>query len=517
MSKVRGQRVASGARRAQADAENSRTVVATFRASAPAIDFRRLFLAHYERIRAVCMEFAEPGLAVVSIDLRGRWEGSMCLASRAGELRTGVVGRHSEADLFIGDDPTIALRHLLFVVEPPRSLQSALRGEVRFRVLDLNTGNPPIDEDGRAVESLTAEGPIFLACQDHAIMAFVTGDPTDWPESARDAWACIPARVFVEERLAPTAEGSKRSRLPGARRMPIEIGRITLVRRHEGPVHVVDRRMSEDDSAHGILMIQSGEKTEVLRVGRESLRRGLLVGRYDRCQASERNAIEDVNVSRVHLMVVEIVGQPFAIDLASSNGSYRAVKHSTELVRFQSTQMEEGVVVALGSTDSCIGWAAAAPNDHDEDGDSLPIAAAVPRVVVKPAGVARRRRRSDSGPPAAQANNRAANRAASPARHGLTPAEFLRQLPRYLKASLLERLAWESYYIPLAVALVDRGGSATLEEAATLVSFPAGHLALMARALQGDDLGIFDPDWSARVSLLPAIHAVLKMLRKGVP
>ena len=151
MSKLRGRGGEPASRPARVDAENSRTVVATFRASAPAIDFRRLFLAHYERIRATCMEFAEPGLAVFAIDPERGWEATMCLASRAGEIRAGVVGRHSDTHLFIGDDPTIALRHLLFVVEPPSSLRHALSGEVRFRLLDLNTGSPPIDEEGRAV------------------------------------------------------------------------------------------------------------------------------------------------------------------------------------------------------------------------------------------------------------------------------------------------------------------------------------------------------------------------------
>src|SRR5262245_40963858 len=81
--------------------------------------FRGLFRAPYDRIRAACLEFGEPGVAVFGFSLADdRWRGTMCLASRPGELRAGVIGRHSSAGLSLRDEDSLALRHLVVVLEP---------------------------------------------------------------------------------------------------------------------------------------------------------------------------------------------------------------------------------------------------------------------------------------------------------------------------------------------------------------------------------------------------------------
>ena len=361
MSKFRTRIVDLAEPRKRAAAQNSRTViVSTWGGAAPDTDFRQLFLANYSRIRQTCLEFAVPGLAVFAIHPRDGWAATMYLASRAGELRAGVVGRHSAADLFLGDDTTLALRHLIFLVEPPRSLHDALRGEVRFRVLDLNTDNPPTDEAGHAVESLTAEGTVFLTCQEHAIMAFVTGDPTDWPESASDAWDGIPERVFVEERLAVRASGSAAQALPA--RAPagtLRRVRTTIVRTHPGPQGTDARLLGPDEPFHARIEVSSTGGDETLSLGREALRQGILVGRYDRCHASDRFVLDDPGISRVHLLIIEAGGHPYAIDIDSTNGTYDlhvADNRPPDLVRARVTALGAVQVLALGPTRTSVTW-----------------------------------------------------------------------------------------------------------------------------------------------------------------
>ena len=335
---------------------NARTVCLS--APRPAsCDFRAVFRAHYQRIRAACLEFAEPGVAVFAFSLvDDRWRGTMCLASRPGELRAGVIGRHSSAALSLRGEDSLALRHLVVVLEPV-ALRDALRGDVRFRVMDLETGSPPLNEQGKPVASLTAEGPVFLVCQGYALMAFVTGDATDWPERADDAWGMLPERVFVAER-APVAWGSgprpmpqpepppRRSRDDGDR-----VGRTTLVRTQAGPSHIAIRPLCEDEPVHGNLIIDTRARTDTLRVGLEALRRGLLVGRYERCHAS---AISDERVSRVHLMIVELAGRACAIDLASSNGTFQLA--GDEATPMRAATLDDGQPIALAGAGTRVTW-----------------------------------------------------------------------------------------------------------------------------------------------------------------
>ena len=312
-------------------------------------DFRRLFVAHYPRIRATCLAFAEPGVAVFAFSTDGgSWQGSMCLAARPGEARAGVIGRHSAADLFLDGAPTLALRHLVLLLEP-LPLRAALRGEVRFRVMDLETGSPPRDEHGRAVASLTAEGPVFLTCEGFALLAFVTGDPTDWPERAADAWDIQPERIFVDERLA---EGSGPRRLPPPRRAS---GRraSTVVRLQGGPRHLA---AATDDPAAGHLHLASAGGRLRLPVGDDALRRGLLLGRYQRCHNHAASPIVDTSVSRVHLLLVDIAGRPVAIDLASSNGTFLLDHATATLAPVRLHHLAPGDLLALASARTVLSW-----------------------------------------------------------------------------------------------------------------------------------------------------------------
>lgn len=337
---------------ARAFAENRATVCMEGLRARRRFDPRALFVAHYQRIRSACLEFAEPGIAVLAFSLdEGAWCGTMCLAARPGEIRSGVVGRHSGADLCLDGDPALALRHLLYLLEPT-PLSHALRGEVRFRVMDLETGSPPLDEEGRPVAALTAEGPVFLRCRDVGLLALVTGDPTDWPERAEDAWDCIPARVFVEERLAA---GSAPRRLPVAGPASgDEPRRTTVVRVLDGPTHVA--ALADDEPSCGTVTVASRGVRRRVDVGHDTLHRGLLVGRYERCHTHPVAPILDQRVSRVHLMIVELAGRACAIDLGSSNGSFALDAVAGGVVPLRAAPLADGERIALGGADTTISW-----------------------------------------------------------------------------------------------------------------------------------------------------------------
>ena len=302
---------------------------------------RLAFEATYARMREVSLSYDRAGVAVFAVEARGgRYLGAMCLPSQHGPPQTGVVGRHSQSPLLVDCDASLALRQLLFVVEAP-GLAGDIRGDVRFRLLDLGSQSPPRDEDGRVVASLVAEGPMILYVGGVVVFALPTGDPTDWPERAHDAWACFPERIYFEERLA---EGS------APRALPRHDPRHTRVTVRQPPAPLAPRL--DDGPPIGHLHVRADGKSTHFPISAEALQRGVLVGRYARCQAGALAFGDDDRVSRVHACLLEVDGMPWLIDTASTNGLWFRGKQR------DCVHLLPGTVVQLGENadDATIVW-----------------------------------------------------------------------------------------------------------------------------------------------------------------
>jgi hypothetical protein len=112
------------------------------------------------------------------------------------------------------------------------------------------------------------------------------------------------------------------------------------------------RALCEDEPVHGELAVSSRGRREIVRVGLEALRRGLLVGRYERCHS---RTVTDERVSRVHLLLVELAGQVCAIDLASSNGTF-SVDEGGVATPLRAAVVQPGQALALAGGDTLVSW-----------------------------------------------------------------------------------------------------------------------------------------------------------------
>ena len=319
-------RLVGGQQREQAD--NTDTMVVSMD-EPPRCPFENLFLLHYPTIRRTTTSFAKPGVAIIAIDLTSnKVAGSICVASKPGQANAAIVGRHSMADLFLDTDPSLSLRHLTVVVDP-------LRGnhDVRFRLIDLRTRTAFADESGQRYEALTAEGPIFVRCSNFALFCLVTGDPTDWPEDAEAGWACIPERVYLlEEEAEPDRWRRGRPSLK-QKKAADDAKRITHVQAMRGPTRAKSRLLSSGELPIGNLRVSTSKASQILIIGLVAAKRGILLGRYDRCDTHGAAVLTDNNISRVHLLVLGIGEHLYAIDTASTNGTWvrEADGHCQEL------------------------------------------------------------------------------------------------------------------------------------------------------------------------------------------
>ncbi|MCC7386259.1 MAG: FHA domain-containing protein [Deltaproteobacteria bacterium] len=282
------------------------------------LDAKKLFVDHYASIRAALERHRRLGLAVLAFDgshsapLAGGW-----LAASLDRSRSAIVGRHSACPIVIpGDHQSLSLRHLLILV------RAASHDSIRIRVVDLHTGLGFADESGRLLQAVRIEGSAFLTIGSIHLALLMTGEGAP-PASAEEAYACVPERVFFDEAPGPFAPNPRQrprgvaAALPAIPAIPAE---GTHVLSMPGPISATSRLL-EDGEAPFARMTLFGRELQVPKdLGASALERGVMLGRYSRCDV--RTGADSDNVSRVHVLLLKDGDDVLAIDAGSSNGTW---------------------------------------------------------------------------------------------------------------------------------------------------------------------------------------------------
>ena len=278
--------------------------------------FEELFRAHYPALRGLLDGRREPGLAVLVASTEGV-EASGWFAAKDTVVNTLIVGRHSSADLFLPSDPRLSLRHLALLLH-----RCGDGGGAGFRVLSLRTPVPTVDEEGTPLEALEARGPVLLRCASLALLLFPTGGAgPEWPEHPDAAWSRIPPRVYLERTPAGSRPGPAPGFVEWASPAGMDLGAITLATTFPGPVFP-PLSFGRPEPAQGELLVSSPCGRVAVRLGAVAARRGVLLGRYDRCDTTGLPVLSDPALSRVHLLVLELDGALHAFDTSSLNGTW---------------------------------------------------------------------------------------------------------------------------------------------------------------------------------------------------
>lgn len=281
--------------------------------------FERIFAHHYEAIAAAYARAATESAAYAVIVTRDNTKlvtRDTLKVHRELGVTAVSVGRHSANDVVLAEDPSVALRHL--VVTATRQRQ-----RLHIRVLDLNTGQGFVLEDGRRADSVHSTGDLFVRVGSYALMFFaIRGRAKSWPTSPESGWDGRGPRVYHDLRtwggahehdtplasIDPSANawsGSVVTMLPAAREV------AELVERDQPGASVAR------------LTIRSGESEAVLTLGAAQLEQGILVGRYRRCDVRvgvPKDGMGDV--SRVHALLIRDDGHDLLIDAGSKNGLF---------------------------------------------------------------------------------------------------------------------------------------------------------------------------------------------------
>ena len=296
---------ASGAR---ADA-NARTMVIPLDADAPRgrpplaphIAFERAF----DKLRSAAQEAPAEAVLAVGVDPKGRVLAQATLESG----RVLTIGRHTQCSFRLPASD-VSLRHLVAHVSAGST-----------RLWDLKSGQPFRTEDAVACSAVIGEGPLFVTVGCYAVL-FVPKNAVaggDWPADAKSAWNALAPRQFIDRRDAPPPGEEPRRAPSWNRELSVSARSISRITRVGAPA-LLGAEAVLRGPVWAELAVEDDAGMAKHKLSVEQVDRGVLLGRSSRCQVGLNT---DDTLSRVHILVVRIGEDVWAIDTASTNGTSR--------------------------------------------------------------------------------------------------------------------------------------------------------------------------------------------------
>lgn len=252
------------------------------------------------------------------------------------------LGRHTNVDLVLADDPGIALRAAIARV--------ALRQAVpTLSLTDLNTGEGFDVLGAGPAESIETNGDAVVRIGAYTVYALRIGhDAPPWPSDAAETWVLL-SEVQIEDlrppamqRPAPSSEhiffAGARPRKPTLWHCPTCIALRKPVGTLTALASVVG--LPPDTVAY----FEARGSAELVRyaLNDELLTRGVTLGRYDRCDIGYAGFRAPETLSRVHLFVFREGDTVWAFDVGTTRGTHVGGER-TQLIR-----LVDGVALELG-------------------------------------------------------------------------------------------------------------------------------------------------------------------------
>ncbi len=246
------------------------TLTRPLRTRRPYFTFRRIpyRLAHRSQSescsRSITRKFESgwlsrnrPGVALVAMDFDAV-RGAAFLASKPDVVSTAVIGRHTKADLRLGKDPALSLRHLVLLLYP-RTSGRAWSLVTDCSICALQSASWMSEE--RDCELWKLNGPAFVRCGRYPFCCFPRLKlVSSWPDDPEEAWKRIPDRLYLDE--VETEERSREWEKEHDRAWEVDdLPRLkeppTLVHHLAGPQMAVQELVDEGEPPLGEIRITS--------------------------------------------------------------------------------------------------------------------------------------------------------------------------------------------------------------------------------------------------------------------
>lgn len=288
----------------------------------PRNDYRSTFIQHFAALRAYRDARTEVGYIAAIVDPGGDLSQLVVLTAPQGSRHGGMCsfGRHTHADVRLVGDPAVALRH--FVTR----IYLDDRGVPQLRLYDLRTPLG-LDVDGvGACAALGVDGDVFVHVGGYGVMFLpLAAQRIAWPEDAVAAWESrqamqiIDSRAHVVDASAPNAKIERRI-TERQRADDVESTSITVFDAVIDMPPVAAEAALTEEMTH-VLEVRTARGQALVGLRPVDLERGVLIGRYERCEQFAPLLWEASAVSRVHLLLFTLGDELVAFDVGSSFGT----------------------------------------------------------------------------------------------------------------------------------------------------------------------------------------------------
>lgn len=220
-----------------------------------------------------------------------------------------IVGRHTRCDIVLPSDPDLSLRHLLVVPEGT--------AEARLRLVDLRAAMPMYAITDRPARSLSVDGPFALRLGTYMLGGFPIGPGTEPPPAA------LPTMDSIESTSASEVSRVNQSTKVGHEGPYRSVRRSTLITSLPRSITLVEA--SDAPSSGPVLATLLGRRAgQMARVAlrEEDVRRGVLVGRAEKCMDQGLKLVMTMQISRVHaVLLLDERNTIWLYDASSTNGT----------------------------------------------------------------------------------------------------------------------------------------------------------------------------------------------------
>ena len=241
---------------------------------------------HFGALKAAHQAQPHEGVLIAAVDGNGLFDAHAHLRLPQTGIAHLIVGRHERCDFVLSRDSDVSLRHVLI-----RATRTP-KGKIHLRAIDLRSRLGLLSEEGRRCEAVASKGPLFLQVASYTLFLIPTGPSTrPWSDDPDETFGGFFPR---NQEILPPAQPLKSRAAPSA-----------------GAVRLATITISSSSP-------QTGDLTSTHAVWSDQLERGILVGRDDRCATG---GFDEGNLSRVHLVLLSVDDEVWAIDTASTNGT----------------------------------------------------------------------------------------------------------------------------------------------------------------------------------------------------
>jgi pSer/pThr/pTyr-binding forkhead associated (FHA) protein len=281
---------------------------------APSTSFSDIFHNSFQQIRDKCTQksaelvmFAFSGSELLD---------SVAIQRNEHDIQTLIIGRHTECPVRL-PDPTISLRHIMLILYPENV-------DFQYQLLDLNsTSGFSIDAEKNCL-NMWANGSAFIRLQKYTFF-FIAPKQINWQQTEDEIWKQITIRNYEwskQNRFQSPETNNfhnilKAEVLPSSSREEKE-DKSNSISILPPPVWLSDSIIRDPTVA---LMLKFPKAPQKICLNEEQLERGILIGRYERCGVSLGEYELFRSISRVHCLIISILGKKYIIDTASTNGT----------------------------------------------------------------------------------------------------------------------------------------------------------------------------------------------------